>query len=368
MATFSMALVATLLVVTAQLPLGLTFSTAPAFLWSPHLDGCLRHVEKKKFSVPNKDGESQPNDEIYGWFYRTGRLGFYNLYSTSGVRGLPKRNKGMVDYRILSPRDLAKSAMTEGGWSKYLCLTEEAQQSKNFALLFVGTELRSLDISRPSKTDPALIDLLKDSFSNSNFSLAFPYIAAGEEGVAMESSLISEFAGTCQHESGISSIALVGSCSVEGENFDKLNDIHSVHDYLNSRIENSDGHTDLIVLCPGGSRSLEDSDQPNSESSILSQLLNSVNQLGIQYTVLYISDPSRSVSYLSHRGLERFLAEGSMGNGSANSTVCDGVCQIKSSLLEGILVGLVLLIILISGLCCMMGIDTPTRFETPQDS
>ncbi|RVW48819.1 hypothetical protein CK203_104307 [Vitis vinifera] len=30
--------------------------------------------------------------------------------------------------------------------------------------------------------------------------------------------------------------------------------------------------------------------------------------------------------------------------------------------------GIVLLIILISGLCCMMGIDTPTRFEAPQDS
>ncbi|KAL8128693.1 hypothetical protein V2J09_017848 [Rumex salicifolius] len=30
--------------------------------------------------------------------------------------------------------------------------------------------------------------------------------------------------------------------------------------------------------------------------------------------------------------------------------------------------GLVLLIILISGLCCMMDIDTPTRYEAPQDS
>lgn len=29
---------------------------------------------------------------------------------------------------------------------------------------------------------------------------------------------------------------------------------------------------------------------------------------------------------------------------------------------------IVLLIILISGICCMMGIDTPTRFETPQES
>ncbi|GAB4835065.1 hypothetical protein Ancab_033333 [Ancistrocladus abbreviatus] len=66
--------------------------------------------------------------------------------------------------------------------------------------------------------------------------------------------------------------------------------------------------------------------------------------------------------------IERFLAEASSGNRSVNSTVCDRVCQIKTSLLEGILAGIVLLVILISGLCCMMGIDTPTRFETNQDS
>ncbi|KAL3654862.1 hypothetical protein CASFOL_000648 [Castilleja foliolosa] len=336
MTTVLVALVAALLVFTAQLPLGLTFSTGPAFLWSPHLNG----------------------------------------------------KKGMVDYRILSPRDLAKSAMTEGGWHDYLCSREEAQHSKNFAFLFVGTEhvknrldepdssffyyklfdwrLQSIDISRPSKTDPGLLDLLKDSFSNSNLSFAFPYITAGEDKVSIESSFISELTDTCQHEFAIGSIALVGSCSVEGENFDKLNDILSVHDYLNSRIENSDGRRDLIVLCPGGS--LDSDQQSHSESGILSQLLNSVNELGAKYTFLYISDPLRSASYLSQRGLERFLAEGTIGNGSAKPTLCDGVCQIKSSLLEGIFVGIVLLVILISGLCCMMGIDTPTRFETPQDS
>ncbi|KAG8387402.1 hypothetical protein BUALT_Bualt02G0017800 [Buddleja alternifolia] len=318
MTTVSVALVAALLVVATQVPLGFTFSsTVPAFLWSPHSDGM----------------------------------------------------KETVDYRILSLRDLAKTAMHKGGWSNYLCSREEAQQSKNFAFLFIGTELQSLDISRPTKTDPALIGLLKDSFSNSNFSLAFPYVSPGEEQLAIETSLISEFADACEHNLGISNIAVVGSCSVEGENFDKLEDIHSVHGYLNSRMEKvSDGHTDLIVLCHGSSLSLQDSVQPHSESSILSQLLNSVNQLGAKYTFLYVSVPFRSNQYLSHRGLERFLAEGTMGNGSANSTICDGVCQIKSSLLEGILVGIVLLVILISGLCCMMGIDTPTRFETPQDS
>lgn len=60
--------------------------------------------------------------------------------------------------------------------------------------------------------------------------------------------------------------------------------------------------------------------------------------MGAKYTFLYISDPFRSVEYLSHRGVERFLAEGTLGNVSTNSTGCDGVCQIKSSLLEGLLV------------------------------
>lgn len=72
--------------------------------------------------------------------------------------------------------------------------------------------------------------------------------------------------------------------------------------------------------------------------NVLSQLLNTVNEIGAKYTFLYISDPFRSVDYLPHRGIERFLAEGTVGNGSTNSSTCDEVCQIKSSLLEGLLV------------------------------
>ena len=71
---------------------------------------------------------------------------------------------------------------------------------------------------------------------------------------------------------------------------------------------------------------------------ILSELITSVETLGAAYEVLYVSDPLRSVLYPSQRELERFLAEGSVGNGPANSTTCDEVCKIKSSLLEGVLV------------------------------
>lgn len=71
---------------------------------------------------------------------------------------------------------------------------------------------------------------------------------------------------------------------------------------------------------------------------ILSELISSVEESGAKYAVLYVSDISRSIQYPSYRDLQRFLAESATGNGSTNFTGCDGVCQIKSSLLEGLLV------------------------------
>jgi len=71
---------------------------------------------------------------------------------------------------------------------------------------------------------------------------------------------------------------------------------------------------------------------------VLSELISSVEESGAKYAVLYVSDISRSIQYPSYRDLQRFLAESTTGNGSTNSTACDGVCQLKSSLLEGLLV------------------------------
>ncbi|CAK9158041.1 unnamed protein product [Ilex paraguariensis] len=127
----------------------------------------------------------------------------------------------------------------------------------------------------------------------------------------MEHSLISEFAETCGHDLGVGNIAFLESCLVEGENFEKLAGLHSVHDYLVTRMKRGPkGHANLIVFCHGGSHSLEELDQPHSESRMFSELINSVEQSGAKYSVLYVSDPFRSIRYPSYRKLERFLAEG----------------------------------------------------------
>jgi len=68
---------------------------------------------------------------------------------------------------------------------------------------------------------------------------------------------------------------------------------------------------------------------------VLSKLVSSMEESGAKYAVLYVSDPSRSIQYPSYRELQRFLEESAE---STNSTVCDKVCLLKSSLLEGIFV------------------------------
>ncbi|XVF47556.1 hypothetical protein PTKIN_Ptkin03bG0118400 [Pterospermum kingtungense] len=272
--------------------------------------------------------------------------------------------KESVNYEIMSPKDLANSVLSQGGWSDLLCSGRKRENPVDLAIVFVGRELHSSDVTRNKHVDPALVNLLKVSFVKSNFSMAFPYVAPSQE-ETMENLLVSGFKEACGHGLEVSSVAFSESCSVEG-GLQKLANLHSIHDHLVSRMEKrTKGYTDLVVLCHGGSRSAEELDQPYPESVIMNEVIASVEQSGAKYAALYVSDPFKSMYYPGYRELERFLAE---GNVSTNSTGCDEVCKIKSSLLEGVLVGIVLLLILISGLCCMMGIDTPTRFETPQDN
>uniref|UniRef100_A0A7N0T894 V-type proton ATPase subunit S1/VOA1 transmembrane domain-containing protein n=1 Tax=Kalanchoe fedtschenkoi TaxID=63787 RepID=A0A7N0T894_KALFE len=306
-------LVANLLILGTASP-----ETVPAFMWSPHED----------------------------------------LYSNNKI-------KEVVNYQTLAQEDLANSVLSEGGWSNLLCTEEELhQQPLDLAVVFVGRELRTSDLSRNNHhvQDSALVDLLKASFTGSSYSMSFPYVATS--GVqTMESSLIAGFSKTCGYGHEKNRVAFTESCSVKGIEYRKLSDLQSVHDFVSSSVGKSKVAADLLVFCH------PDSEKPyGSEGEALTELIRSLEQSGVKYAALYISDPFRSIQYPSQRDVDRFLAESSNASSTANSTTCDEVCQIKSSLLEALLVAVVLLIILISGLCCMMGIDSPTRFETPQDT
>ncbi|KAJ6798554.1 Uncharacterized protein M6B38_209815 [Iris pallida] len=270
--------------------------------------------------------------------------------------------KEVVNYQTISAKNLAKSVLSDGGWSNLVCSEKSHQQDVDVALVYIGRKLQSSDISKTKHVDSTLLNLLKDSFTSSNVSIAFPYVAMSDGKDTLENSLINGFAENCGQGLLANHIAYMDSCSLNGDNLKKLHGLQSFEAFVGSRMEaKASGKTDLIIFCDEVS---EESDAAQSEGKILSGLVNFLERSGAAYTVLYASDSYRSSKY-PHLALGRFLAE---GNASGYSTVCDGVCQIKSSLLEGIFVGIVLLIILLSGLCCMMGIDTPTRFEAPQES
>ncbi|KAF8052439.1 hypothetical protein N665_1559s0011 [Sinapis alba] len=271
-----------------------------------------------------------------------------------------------VNYQVMSAKDLVDSVFTQGGWSNILCSEKKVKQPVDVALVFIGRELLSSDVSSKRNSEPSLVNTLNGLFTSSNFSLAFPYIAAPEE-ERMESLLLSGLKQACPHNVGASNIVFSDSCFVEDGTIHKLSDLQSFKDHLLARKETRrEGETDLVVLCSEGSESNSQSGQSHSERESISELVSSVEQSGSKYTALYVSDP---YWYTSYKTLQRFLAESATGNSTVGvATTCDELCKFKSSLLEGILVGIVFLLILISGLCCMAGIDTPTRFETPQDS
>ncbi|KAL9230079.1 hypothetical protein vseg_005471 [Gypsophila vaccaria] len=273
-----------------------------------------------------------------------------------------------VNYQTLSSKDLARAVMSDGSWSNIMCEGKSSPQPVDLAVVFVGRELQSSDISGKITSDASLLHLLKDSFTKSNFSMAYPYVSAKVDEGTVENCLLGEFEESCDRKMGVGSIAVTDSCSTDDKQVSILTDMHSVQEYVASSMEKGvKGRTNLLVVCHRGFRSLEHLDHPHPEGAVFSELMSSLDNSGAKYAVLYVSDSYNPIQHPSSHQLGRLLAEAT-GNASLDSIFCNGVCQIKKSLLEALFVTIVLLIILISGLCCMMGIDSPTRFETPTES
>ena len=126
--------------------------------------------------------------------------------------------------------------------------------SSNIRIL-VLLQLSSSDVSSKRNSDPSLVNTLNVSasfsflrnscfvltsaiiehpnlcfkqnlFTASNFSLAFPYIAAPEE-ERMESLLLSGLKQACPHNVGVSNIVFSDSCFVEDGMIQKLSDLQS---------------------------------------------------------------------------------------------------------------------------------------------
>ncbi|CAD6268738.1 unnamed protein product [Miscanthus lutarioriparius] len=261
--------------------------------------------------------------------------------------------KEVVHYQTVSLKGLAKSILAEGGWSNLLCSGEDAQKNVDVAIVFLGSK-HSSDISKDTQVDPALADTLKVSFKSSEFSIAYPYVSTSDD-EKLENSLLFSFAENCNNGFERNRISYTDTYTVTGQDLNKHHGMDFIHDLVTPRMRNNpSGQSDLIVFCSGGFKDLHPA---KTEGELLSNLIAMLKKSGAKYTILYASQPSGLLESPSNLPLGRYLAEEQYGE-----------CLVKSTLLEGTFVGIVLLIILISGLMCMMGIDTPSRFEAPQES
>ncbi|CAN6357462.1 unnamed protein product [Urochloa humidicola] len=249
--------------------------------------------------------------------------------------------KEIVHYQTVSPKSLAKSVLEEGGWSNFICPREDAQKNVDVAIVFIGSKL---------------------SFTSSDVSIAFPYVSTSDD-EKLENSLLSGFAENCNNGFDRNHITYTDTCTVSGQDLYKYPNMDAINDLVRYRKISTDGKTDVIIFCSGGFQSLNPA---KSEGELLSQLVYMLKDLGVKYTILYASQPS-GLGNPSSEPLVRHLAE-KTNDTKTGLGKCDGECLVKSTLLEGTFVGIVLLIILISGLMCMMGIDAPSRFKAPQES
>ena len=120
-------------------------------------------------------------------------------------------------------------------------------------------------------------------------------------------------------------------------------------------IQGQDRAHAVLYAFEGQSRNDETSNQ------MLSSLLSSATSADWDYLVLYGGrcDPSAPTMMDVNGMTPRKMQE-------TNSTTCDSKCQVQVSFLEGLLIGILLLVILLSGLWCLNYLETPSKFWTDQ--
>lgn len=256
--------------------------------------------------------------------------------------------------------------MEKFGWSELLCTHGEGQEKVDVVIAFIGSELFSEDISLGAYADLDMLQILKESFLSSNYSMALPYVSVPADRAGFAEILLSTLRDTCDLKSRPGKSLIMGPCAgkfldpkwhVLTEGVQLVDSTKDIKEFIDSRKgARTSSETDLMVICPATEFGA------TAEGDMLETILLASRQSGTNNAVLYISEP------LKGRNPSAFQGRVLSSNSSSSASTCDDICETFAGVYEGIMVAITLLIILISGLCCMMGIDTPSRFETSQET
>eukprot|EP00271_Cylindrocystis_brebissonii_P011682 TRINITY_DN29592_c0_g1_i1.p1 TRINITY_DN29592_c0_g1~~TRINITY_DN29592_c0_g1_i1.p1 ORF type:complete len:322 (+),score=55.31 TRINITY_DN29592_c0_g1_i1:297-1262(+) len=227
----------------------------------------------------------------------------------------------------------------------------------------ISKELQSdhLALYGADEGDASPLRVLKNAFASATTSTVLPHVARPSFVEPEDVSVANAIARAFQNSAPAGRLAVSGGCA-ELPTAVQLNDAEEIKAYLETRSTSEEAL--LLLVCLPASPLAHGVKALEKEGEVAKAILSAVAEGSRSHVVVYTSEGGRTPF------LRRSLVDESSGaNWTAHTdTLCDEDCHTLASLLEIIAVALVLIITLLSGLCCLAAIDTPTRFELPRET
>ncbi|KAJ7539935.1 hypothetical protein O6H91_11G115700 [Diphasiastrum complanatum] len=275
------------------------------------------------------------------------------IWSNNRFLGIEEHS---VDYEIFTPKSLAKNLLERLHPSG----KQETKRETNLFLAFIGDELRSVDIARDTLQKINTQHVLQNTMATSNFSVVLPHIVFSAEEDSFVDSLVDTIEQTENHGNILGELHTFG-CTGANKALKEFGSIQDIEEFLSSRKVTNGGEINVLVICsPSWKLPLKE----ESEGKLLGKITQALSASVNDYVALYVSDLSKRSEY----DLNLHVRQLSSSAGATNETFCDEICQTKATLLEALLVGVVLIFILVMGICCMAGVQSPSRFESQKES
>lgn len=211
----------------------------------------------------------------------------------------------------------------------------------------------SMDVVPLSKDDS--VATIKRALELAQTSTVFTSIGDACAGPSLREALLAEAEG---HRSLFSEVKMGGLCAQDGTQGGSQTLQSFLQHWASDLAAAPPAHgTALLLFCLPA-----DSTAPLSSGATLLQAYSMLENVTSGFAALLVPETAPAGKATCTRSL--LIAHPPP---AVNGT-CDATCRTKATLLEVLFVAVVMIIALVSGLCCLVDLDSPTRFETPQDS
>eukprot|EP00898_Chlorokybus_atmophyticus_P006462 jgi/Chlat1/6817/Chrsp51S09103 len=232
-----------------------------------------------------------------------------------------------------------------------------SQEPPAVVVVYIGSQIRSHDLAQygPDST----LQPLKDALSSAESSLTLAYVSLGPSYGQIAADMFDAFTFR-PNEQTAGKVYAAGNCREVPESVTHLSTDATIDEFLRHRQQRPvDSPADLLLVCSDAAVNPDYNEYPvvasvlSSEVSRFQRLVDHLHSANVPYALVYTSDVTAPDS--DGQPFRRRLLQ------EVTNNTCDEKCMTRVATLEGL--GAILLIILLSGLCCLGMLDVPMRFD-----